>query len=358
MRLGLTTGLHLLWGSAALGAVLVQNDNACTVSPGGAAPAPGKTTKRDVGTKEVEWWEDIEDGPRPPPPETTPLHAPGTPGGLESFPRPEPGSREARHYDKARAAALGYDELPKTDRRRQRAHWARDAVEGLGNDVEGVGARSVEPHAVGVGNDIEPRQRGGGGQPDDTPVILDAFKRCGKDGSIVFTEGTYNIRQVMNTSGLSNVDISIYGKFVWSGDNIAYWLRSSFGVTYAGRSTAWLLSGTNISMRGHGKALFDGNGKIWIDQNQGKSNQNGRPISLTVWRAKNVYIDGITWRMAQFWHTFVAHSQNVTMTNLDMSTWGGSGGLSVNTDGVDTWNSRDIVISNWTVKCGDVSRYP
>ena len=60
--------------------------------------------------------------------------------------------------------------------------------------------------------------------------------------------------------------------------------------------------------------------------------------------------------MAQFWHTFVAYSQNVTMTNLDMNTFSTNGQSSVNTDGTDTWNSRDIVISNWTVKCGDVSQ--
>ncbi len=58
--------------------------------------------------------------------------------------------------------------------------------------------------------------------------------------------------------------------------------------------------------------------------------------------------------MAQFWHTFVAHSQNVTMTNLDMKTLSANSNSAVNTDGTDTWNSKDIVISNWTVSCGDV----
>lgn len=190
---------------------------------------------------------------------------------------------------------------------------------------------------------------------DDTPQILDAFKQCGHDGHIVFTEGTYSIRQVMNTTDLRNCEIEILGTFVWSGDNIQYWLSHSYSVVYAGRSTAWLLGGTNISMRGHGKALFDGNGQIWIDQNKGQGNQNGRPISLTIWHGTNVVIDGITWRMAQFWHTFVAHSQNVTMTNLDMNTRSSTSNSAVNTDGTDTWNSRDIVISNWTVRCGDVS---
>ncbi|KAH8908662.1 glycoside hydrolase family 28 protein [Coniochaeta sp. PMI_546] len=188
---------------------------------------------------------------------------------------------------------------------------------------------------------------------DDTPQMLEAFKKCGKDGTIIFTEGTFNIRQVMNTTDLSNCDISIYGKFVWSADNIAYWQRSTYSVTYAGRSTAWLFGGKNVSMRGYGKALFDGNGQTWIDQNKNNANQNGRPISLTVWKGTNIYIDGITWRQAQFWHTFIAHSQNVTMTNLDMNTTSNSQWKAVNTDGTDTWNSKDIVISNWTVTCGD-----
>ncbi|KAK3944195.1 glycoside hydrolase family 28 protein [Diplogelasinospora grovesii] len=188
---------------------------------------------------------------------------------------------------------------------------------------------------------------------DDTPQILSAFKQCRQDSTIIFREGVYNIRQVMNTTDLSNVSIEIHGTFVWSADNIQYWLRSSYSVTYAGRSTAWLFGGRDVSMRGFGKALFNGNGQVWIDQNRNAGNQNGRPISLTVWRGTNIYIDGITWRMAQFWHTFVAHSQNVTMTNLDMNTTSNSQWKSVNTDGTDTWNSRDVVISNWTVSCGD-----
>jgi hypothetical protein len=192
---------------------------------------------------------------------------------------------------------------------------------------------------------------------DDTPQILEAFQKCGKDGTIIFTEGTFNVRQVMNTTNLSNCDISIHGKFVWSADNIAYWLQSTYSVTYAGRSTAWLFGGENVSMRGYGKALFDGNGQVWIDQNRNNANQNGRPISLTVWKGTNIYIDGITWRQSQFWHTFIAHSQNVTMTNLDMNTTSKSQWKAVNTDGTDTWNSKDIVISNWTVTCGDVSAY-
>lgn len=45
------------------------------------------------------------------------------------------------------------------------------------------------------------------------------------------------------------------------------------------------------------------------------------------------------------------------MTNLDMNSTSNSQWSTVNTDGVDTWNSKDVVISNWAVTCGDVSSF-
>ncbi|CAK7235344.1 hypothetical protein SBRCBS47491_009261 [Sporothrix bragantina] len=275
----------------------------------------------------------------------------------EVYPRPEPGSDAARKYDR-KAAAISESIVASQLAAASASVASVKALESAkAKGMTGHGSRG--PLNVRSGDAVDEEQQSkyaygfDASSPDDTPQILDAFKQCGHDGHIVFTEGTYNIRQVMNTTDLRNCDIDILGTFVWSGDNIQYWLSHSYSVTYAGRSTAWLLGGTNISMRGYGKALFNGNGQIWIDQNHGQGNQNGRPISLTIWHGTNVFVDGITWRMAQFWHTFVAHSQNVTMTNLDMNTRSANSNSAVNTDGTDTWNSRDIVIANWTVKCGD-----
>ncbi|KAK4206559.1 putative glycoside hydrolase family 28 protein [Rhypophila decipiens] len=151
-----------------------------------------------------------------------------------------------------------------------------------------------------------------GASSDDTPQIKRAFSQCSKDSQIIFQEGTYNIRQVKEFTNLKN------------------------------------LCGTDIALRGHRKALFDGNVQAWIDENRGGSNRKGRPINLTIWRVTNVFVDGITWRQSQFWHTFVAYSKNVTMTDLDMRTRSNSQWSAVNTDGIDTWNSEDVTIRNWT----------
>ncbi|KAK4237017.1 pectin lyase fold/virulence factor [Achaetomium macrosporum] len=191
------------------------------------------------------------------------------------------------------------------------------------------------------------------GSGDDTPQIKSAFQQCATNSHIIFQEGTYNIRQVMEFTNLKNVTIDILGKWVWSADNLQYWIGNTLPVDYAGLHTGWKLGGTDIRLLGHGKALFDGNGQVWIDENKDGSNRRGRPINLTIWRATNVLVDGITWRQSQFWHTFVAYSKNVTMTNLDMSTQSNSRWSAVNTDGVDTWNSENVFIRNWTVRCGD-----
>ena len=46
---------------------------------------------------------------------------------------------------------------------------------------------------------------------DDIPAILLTFQRYGHGGLIIFQNTTYNIQQVMNTTGLSNCQIDIHG---------------------------------------------------------------------------------------------------------------------------------------------------
>lgn len=51
---------------------------------------------------------------------------------------------------------------------------------------------------------------------DDTPSLLDAFKRCGRDGSISLPDQIYHINQVMNTTDLSNCQIDLRGTLLVS----------------------------------------------------------------------------------------------------------------------------------------------
>lgn len=96
---------------------------------------------------------------------------------------------------------------------------------------------------------------------DDTPAILKAFDSCGKNGRVVFINETYHVDTVMNTTGLENVDIDLYGTLLWSA-NITYWFNASLFFGYQNQSSAWWLGGSNICFNGHGSGTLDGNGQV------------------------------------------------------------------------------------------------
>ncbi|KAH2841251.1 hypothetical protein KXW08_008316 [Aspergillus fumigatus] len=176
---------------------------------------------------------------------------------------------------------------------------------------------------------------GGSESVDDTPAILNAFRRCGKEGRIVFQNTTYHVNSVMNTSGLHNCDIDLYGTLLW-GTNISYWLSNSLDVGYQNQSTAWVMGGKNIRFNGHGYGTLNGNGQVWYDFVKSVSNYPRRPHALTVARASNSVFQGL--RFLQ--------SQMCTTTN---------GNSAHNTDGADTIYSSHITFNNWTVVNGDDS---
>lgn len=101
-----------------------------------------------------------------------------------------------------------------------------------------------------------------GGHPvDDTPSILQAFELCGTNGSVIFTDHTFNIDQVMNTTNLLNCDVSLHGELLWS-TNIPYWLSHGYFITFQNLTTAWLFGGTNVTFRGYGKGVLNGQGRL------------------------------------------------------------------------------------------------
>lgn len=46
---------------------------------------------------------------------------------------------------------------------------------------------------------------------DDAPAILAAFKECGNGGNVVFLNETYYVNSVMNTTGLCDCEVDLYG---------------------------------------------------------------------------------------------------------------------------------------------------
>jgi galacturan 1,4-alpha-galacturonidase len=135
---------------------------------------------------------------------------------------------------------------------------------------------------------------------DDTPAILQAFSSCGKNGRIVFINETYHINTVMNTTGLENVDVDLYGTLLWS-TNITYWLNASLFFGYQNQSSAWWLGGSNIRFHGHGYGTLDGNGQVWYDFVKGVSNYPHRPQALTIWNTRDSIFTGLRFVQSQMW---------------------------------------------------------
>lgn len=108
---------------------------------------------------------------------------------------------------------------------------------------------------------------------DTSQAIIEAFKECGHEtgdnrGKVIFKNETYNVEKVMNTTGLTNVDVEIYGTLLWD-TNITYWTSSSLPVGYQNQSSAWLFGGDQIHFTGFGYGTLDGNGQEWYEWAQG-----------------------------------------------------------------------------------------
>ncbi|TGO61487.1 hypothetical protein BCON_0027g00260 [Botryotinia convoluta] len=209
---------------------------------------------------------------------------------------------------------------------------------------------------------------------DDAPAILSAFKTCGKDGTVVFLNHTYTINSIMNTTGLSNCNIDIYGTLL-SSTNITYWLNHSMAFGYQNQTSAWWLGGDNINVNGYGYGTLDGNGQAWYDFVKGISNYPNRPHALTIWNATNSVFKGLRFVQSQMWYVVfqssdfvmvqrlnesnrtmtVFKSSSILLQDIYVNSTSSSGSPSRNTDGADTIYSDDIHFDRWTVVNGDDS---
>ncbi|KAI1126887.1 family 28 glycoside hydrolase [Nemania abortiva] len=198
---------------------------------------------------------------------------------------------------------------------------------------------------------------------DASYAIERAFRDCGhetgeKRGKVVFKKNEiYNVRRVMNTTGLTNVDVEIHGTLLWD-TNIHYWLNNSLPVGYQNQSTAWIFGGENVHWTGFGYGTLDGNGQVWYDFINGTNNYPGRPHQISYAGMKNSVIEKTRFVQSQMWTMTVIHSENVLLEDMyvnstDANREVGFDFSSLNTDGADVIYSNNITFRNWTVDCGD-----
>lgn len=140
---------------------------------------------------------------------------------------------------------------------------------------------------------------------DSAPAIIQAFEECGHNdagsrGTVVFTNQTYTVKSVMNTTGLSNVNVDLQGTLLWD-TNIDYWLNHSLPVGYQNQTSAWLFGGEGVSWDGHGYGTLDGNGQVWYDFINGTNNYPGRPHQITITGTKDSVFERLRFVQSQMW---------------------------------------------------------
>ena len=64
---------------------------------------------------------------------------------------------------------------------------------------------------------------GGSNATDDAPAIVEAFRECGQDATVVFEPTTYYVNSVMNVTWLQNVKIDLQGTLSVRCSTMQFW---------------------------------------------------------------------------------------------------------------------------------------
>lgn len=154
--------------------------------------------------------------------------------------------------------------------------------------------------------------------------------------------------------------VSIKGWLSFSSDNIDSWIEKSYVFPFQDQRLAFIIEGHDFVIDGHGTGGIDGNGQAWYDWAEGVGNKHGRPIAMTLKGVRNGVVNGFQIIQPQFWAHLVWDSANIvydkcyvnaTNFNTKALTWAHSG--LQNTDGINTYRSRNVAVSHFVYQGGD-----
>lgn len=152
---------------------------------------------------------------------------------------------------------------------------------------------------------------------DDSSNILAAVQQCGTDGIITLPAPfVYTISHRMHMK-LQNARLEVFGTLSFEPD-LLYWIQNSFRIEFQNQSTSWIVEGHDIEIDEGGWAQggVNGNGQAWMTRTQGRSNQFGRPIPLTIFNSTNVSVKNFSIRQPQFWTFYAQDVQHLEMSGI------------------------------------------
>ncbi|KAI9923765.1 hypothetical protein MW887_008393 [Aspergillus wentii] len=175
---------------------------------------------------------------------------------------------------------------------------------------------------------------------------------------LTYSKQSINVEKRMTTH-LENSRLELEGTLLFS-DNINYWVNNSYRVDFQNQSTAWRITGHDYEIDG-GRQMggIDGNGQLWYTWAKGGSNVFGRPMPLHVFNSTRATLRNIAIRQPQFWAVLVDSSSDIVLDNFYVNATNTDYKADKeeqwvqNTDGIDTFRSDNITITNWVYQGGD-----
>lgn len=161
------------------------------------------------------------------------------------------------------------------------------------------------------------------------------------------------------TIRLESAVVKLQGFLKFAATDLDFWIRNAYVFPFQDQRIAFIIEGSNFVLSGGG---IDGSGQAWYDWAAGEGNKHGRPISLALKGVRNAVISHFDIVQPQFWAHLVWDSQSVQYTHCTVNATNfnpdhptapeAHAGLQ-NTDGINTYNSHAISISDFVYQGGD-----
>ncbi|KAK3341909.1 exopolygalacturonase [Lasiosphaeria hispida] len=190
----------------------------------------------------------------------------------------------------------------------------------------------------------------GDGVTDDAYSVLFALHECNDGGHVLFLRGeTYTIGSAMDLTFLKHIDIDIQGRIQFSNDT-EYWQANSFPFVFQNVTSFFKLGGEDVWIYGGG--TIDGNGQVWYDE-YAANIYTLRPVLVGIDGLKDSVLSDLVLRHSPQYYHFIANASNVVFNNIDIAGASTSKHSAKNTDGWDTYRSRDVTIMNSVINNSD-----
>ncbi|KAH9947868.1 pectin lyase fold/virulence factor [Amylocystis lapponica] len=199
-----------------------------------------------------------------------------------------------------------------------------------------------------------------GAGKDDTDQIDAAIKTCGHGGTTTFAAGEYNVTRKLWWD-LKDAKVDLHGYL--NATDLPYWMKpeNTYQVINIQSQASWfVIRGSDFVVDAHNTGGIIGNGQYWWSWygNATRDDGDGRPVALSLSKVERAKIANFRIDHPPFWCNAVADSKDVVYDGM----WANSSNsdplyfnqnIVWNTDGIDTYRSDNITLTNWDITLGD-----